>query len=572
MIRWKSSFFLLITAFILLFVLFDVIRNNEEYSHNSIELISNDLNTLSSITFVNSNNQIYCKKINDDWFINSSNQKMQKADSTIIKRIINSLKKINLHPEIKLSELAENELTLDDFGLSNNVSSKLILDFGVKQAEVLIGFPKKLSSDLYFLLNDNDYILSGTSKILNYIPDNIDSIKDMKIIPRLSEEIQRISINSQSKYIEILKKSDNEWILIQPRKGVLKSIDIKSFIDKLSSYRISNFIDSETEDLSIYDFNNDAVKVSFSGITDELFSLAINNKILLDQGLVYLSRGNNNEIITCDAGILDYVHSSLDNFLKSNVFDLSIIQPTAFIFENNNTKINLSIDDNNIWKMKSPFFWNLDNESLNKFISCINNMKITKFNVSNNLNNKSINLIIKSLENEDETITFYTSDNINDPLLIKFAKEPFFHEISKIENFNEFLNPLFFKDKNLFQFSLDEIKTIKIISKSEDNKNIISKNSDILNGYENIYKNNDDIISDFIDIKVDKYVAAYPLSLKSYGLDNPFCIFQIRFVDQNILGLDLLIGNKTDSGRFAMIKGRDIVFILSDEIIKKIII
>jgi len=572
MIRWKSSFFLLITALILLFVLFDVIRNNEEYSHNSIELISNDLNTLSSITFVNSNNQIYCKKINDDWFINSSNQKMQKADSTIIKRIINSLKKINLHPEIKLSELAENELTLDDFGLSNNISSKLILDFGVKQAEVLIGFPKKLSSDLYFLLNDNDYILSGTSKILNYIPDNIDSIKDMKIIPRLSEEIQRISINSQSKYIEILKKSDNEWILIQPRKGVLKSIDIKSFIDKLSSYRISNFIDSETEDLSIYDFNNDAVKVSFSGITDELFSLAINNKILLDQGLVYLSRGNNNEIITCDAGILDYLHSSLDNFLKSNVFDLSIIQPTAFIFENNNTKINLSKDDKNIWKMKSPFFWNLDNESLNKFISCINNMKITKFNVLNNLNNKSVNLIIKSSENEDETITFYSSDNINDPLLIKFAKEPYFHEISKIENFNEFLNPLFFKDKNLFQFSLDEIKTFKIMLKSEDNKNIISKNSDILNGYENIYKNNDDMISDFIDIKVDKYVAAYPLSLKSYGLDNPFCIFQIRFVDQNILGLDLLIGNKTDSGRFAMIKGRDIVFILSDEIIKKIII
>ena len=94
MIRWKSSFFLLITAFILLFLLFDVIRNNEEYSHNSIELISNDLNTLSSITFVNSNNQIYCKKINDDWFINSSNQKIQKADSTIIKRIINSLKKL----------------------------------------------------------------------------------------------------------------------------------------------------------------------------------------------------------------------------------------------------------------------------------------------------------------------------------------------------------------------------------------------------------------------------------------------------------------------------------------------
>ena len=86
--------FLLITAFILLFLLFDVIRNNEEYSHNSIELISNDLNTLSSISFVNSNNQIYCKKINDDWFINSSNQKMQKADSTIIKRIINSLKKL----------------------------------------------------------------------------------------------------------------------------------------------------------------------------------------------------------------------------------------------------------------------------------------------------------------------------------------------------------------------------------------------------------------------------------------------------------------------------------------------
>ena len=570
MIRWKSSCILLILTLILLFYLNNVIKNHKNNSYDSIKLISHDLKTLSSITFINSTNQIYCKKINDDWFINSTNQKMQKADSIIIKRILNSLNKIKLYPEIKLSELDKNQLTLADFGLSKT-SNKIILDFDISKVEISIGSEKKLSSDLYYLLDNQNYILCGTPKILNYIPRNIDKIKDMKVIPSLSEEIQRISINYGSKYIEIVKKSDYEWNLIQPRRGVIKSVDINSFIDKLRSYRISSFLDSKAVDLSIYDFDNDVVKVMFSGMTDELFSLSINNKTSSNTNLVHLKKGNNDEIALCEIGILDHITSSLDHFLKSNVFDLSILQPTTFLLESDNTKIDLSKSDNGVWKMKSPFFWNLDNKSLNEFIFCINNMRITKFNISNDFNYKIINLIIKSPNNVDEIITFYASDNIDNPLLIKFTDEPFFHEINKIDNFKEFLNPLFFKDKNLFRFSLDEIKSIKRIFKSERNQNI-TNNEGSLGEYSKTFSNNDEILNNFIDITVDKYVAAYPLSLVSYGLDNPYCIFQIRFVDPNILGSDLILGDKTDGGRYAMIKGRDIVFILSDEIIKKIII
>ena len=102
----------------------------------------------------------------------------------------------------------------------------------------------------------------GSNKILNFIPPNINSIKDLNIIPDISEEVQRIAISSKSQYIEIVKKSENEWNLIQPRRGVLKGVEVNSFIDKLSSYRFMNFSSEEINKHSV-DGENEAIKFHF---------------------------------------------------------------------------------------------------------------------------------------------------------------------------------------------------------------------------------------------------------------------------------------------------------------------
>ena len=562
MIKWKFTFFLMLITFILSFFLFYEINNNKNNVQNSVKLIPYDISNLISLNFINSSNNIYCKKINDDWFINSTNDKLQKADSLIIQRILKSLEKISLYPNIKLSELNQSKLSLSDFGL-DDTSDKILLDFGFKQIQISIGSNHKLSSDIYFLKTDIDYILSGSSKILNFIPRNINSIKDMNIMPNISQEVQRISINSKSKYVEIVKKSENEWNLIQPRRGVLKGIEVNSFIDKLSSYRLIDLTDKEIIDYSIDENEYEVVEVSFQGIADELYTFSIMNKSSLDKNYVYLNIGGENQIGKCDVSLLKFINFSLDNFLKSKVFDFTIFKPVAFTFETDKHEINLSKNNNDIWEMKAPFFWNLDQKALDEFILFVDNMRITKFNVPNDKNYKTSNLLIESDDGKKEKIIFFESDDTDDLLLIKFFDEPFYHEINIKHSFNKFLNPLFFKDTYLFSFSIENIKSLKRII--NDDKSL-EKIYDFSNGIDV------EFVNSLINIRADKYVAAYPSALENFGLKDPWGIFQFRFSNLDILGLDLLIGKKTIGGRFAMIKGRDIVFVLSDETLSKIII
>ena len=82
------------------FLLVSEISNNKDNVQNSIKLIPYDIDSLTSLNFINSSNNIYCKKINEDWFINSKKDKIQKADTLIINRILKSLEKISLYPNI----------------------------------------------------------------------------------------------------------------------------------------------------------------------------------------------------------------------------------------------------------------------------------------------------------------------------------------------------------------------------------------------------------------------------------------------------------------------------------------
>ena len=76
----------MLISFILSFFLFYEINKNKDGVQNSVKLIPYDVSNLISLNFINSSNNIYCKKINDDWFINTTNDKLQKAHSLIIQR------------------------------------------------------------------------------------------------------------------------------------------------------------------------------------------------------------------------------------------------------------------------------------------------------------------------------------------------------------------------------------------------------------------------------------------------------------------------------------------------------
>ena len=67
------------------------------------------------------------------------------------------------------------------------------------------------------------------------------------------------------------------------------------------------------------------------------------------------------------------------------------------------------------------------------------------------------------------------------------------------------------------------------------------------------------------ELRVERYVDFNPVSLKPYELDPPQTALTVTLSDTNVIGRIVLLGGKTENGRFAMIQGQNIVFVVSEE-------
>jgi len=75
-----------------------------------------------------------------------------------------------------------------------------------------------------------------------------------------------------------------------------------------------------------------------------------------------------------------------------------------------------------------------------------------------------------------------------------------------------------------------------------------------------------ELTSQLIALRTDRYVSFNPDSLAPYGLDNPSARLSVALNKTNILGQVILIGDATDDGRYAMLQGQAIIFVLPETI------
>ena len=199
----------------------------------------------------------------------------------------------------------------------------------------------------------------------------------------------------------------------------------------------------------------------------------------------------------------------------------------------------------------------------------IEGMVITRFDVNPNIDSKKLTIEINSKDTDDyQEISCFLPSDPDEPMQIKFPDEKEHHEVNRVRPLFNLLNPLSYKNKNIFS-SIDRVTRVEqyiydhnvnlfnwnsIESKWESK--IIDEHSLILNW-----------ISKLMEIRADKYVSSFPTSLLPFGLENP--IGRIILYDethQKWNSLEMIIGDQYDDNfHYAMIKGRDIVFTISKE-------
>ena len=120
---------------------------------------------------------------------------------------------------------------------------KILLDFNKGESETLF-FGGGSEEGVYARLGSKKEIYVVSGDILEKLPKKVFDLRNKKLAPFNSNEIESIKLISKEKTIELEKGADDRWNIIEPVKTKGDTIEIGNLIYEIVNLRFKEFIDN----------------------------------------------------------------------------------------------------------------------------------------------------------------------------------------------------------------------------------------------------------------------------------------------------------------------------------------
>jgi hypothetical protein len=267
------------------------------------------------------------------------------------------------------------------------------------------------------------------------------------------------------------------------------------------------------------------------------------------------------------------VIAAFKKFRATQVFDMQDDQPVSLTWQGMEQTISLELDEQNRWNMTRPYSWVAAEERVSEVIEFLRGMAITRFNLETYSQYEQTDWRIDYLSGDRDQISLMTAADADAPMQIRFSDEGVQHEINRVKTRSDFFNPLYFKNRKLFSYDAGEIAFIERYIDQYEDKLIWDESTEDQPNPSLITREEQDALrEDIITLHAQKYIAIFPPSLEIYELDTPRMRIKIGLNSAGRFGNELRIGAQTDQGYFAMIRGRNLIFLLSQDQIDRLFV
>lgn len=569
---------------------------------------------------INSTNiHFECKQTNSEWrFIRPLTA---RADSGKIQQLLGSLESTKYIDTITLSQRANRELELNDFGF-NNISPKLVVRSGTNYCSLLLG--SKAPGDLsYVKFANKDDIMIVESSILDIFPENIDEWRARTVISGTAARTYKVMIQKGGSFIELLRNDKNDWEIKQPVKFSADNTIVDELLNALYTAEVNDFVwnklvpwDNSTTDLSELSGNDIISRDNTYHLTPDLATVVIkvwlagNNtgtELMLgkfsdeSEKYIYAKLSNNNTIFTCDASLASKFNIDINGLRNKSLIHLPYKKINQLYFQYQDSKLTLHKDRKNGWLILEPVEWKADDEVTDSIIQMFLSLKIDKFietsseNVSTNKeviaeiclsmisdnelyatnnidktieeeNNNTFkqSIIITKIPNGDNENIFasYKDDN---NILLKLDS------ITKTSFYKNLTEPLFFRDRNML--SLDKNSIIRIELNRNGKTQTVHKTKDGIWLSDDTDSNtvNVDAIENLLliaaNMRAIRIESDNIKKIEAYGLDQVTISVTFGLKGTEGIKKTIQLGFRAGTdGIYARIQGEDTVFVISTEL------
>jgi hypothetical protein len=512
--------------------------------------------------------QIECTKIAGVWRLTKPAD--APVDSGMVEKMIAGLTRVERGELITAETLRERNLTPAAYGFD---APRARITFKNNRGVFtwLVGRDAPVGKTLYVMLAGGGDIIAAPRTLINLIPKDPSWIRDRTLFSGEIAAVRGLDLRRTGGFLQLRLPENNGWVMQQPHAGRVDSQSMHTLLGKIFSGRIIDFISDAKVDLTAYGLEKPAYELTVFTQDERTQTLLVGKPLSDKPETRYAKRVESDSVFTVPVEWVKECEVDAGPLRSRQVLGFQADRITAIQLVCGEQQIGL-LRTNTQWQVVRPVRWDADAEQADAVLKALAGAVVEEF-IDTPASEQIAQMgaapwkAILIADGKTNTLNIGNSDT-NGLRLVQCNEEPLFFSVKGGIVRDAFVDPLFYRSRTVLEINPALIQKITAQNQSVEHAVFKTDTGAFAAGRTDRHVNAGaltDIMWALNDLRVERYVDFNPVSLTPYELDPPQSTLTVTLSDTNAIGRMVLLGGKTGGGRFAMIQGQHIVFVVSEK-------
>ncbi|NQU40196.1 MAG: DUF4340 domain-containing protein [Lentisphaerae bacterium] len=583
-------------------------------------VLDGDLMNVEALTMLNGTYEMELVRRGDEWWMVHPVE--GRADEARIGHILASSEALICHETITREQREHRGLSLGDYGLDvPHTAVRYRTPLGSRR--LLIGNDARLGKRMYVRFDGESSVLLVDASLRAALPESIEAMRDLSLLHGQAARVTRLEIERPGGGFVQLLRGGAGWVMQQPVREPAAGGVIASLLESLYAARIERFIwDPPTTVQERVASVPPAVPVESYGLAadtaparvrlweagDDVGRELVFGKVAdAETGAVYASFTDEGAIVTLDGALLAQFELPVDNLRSRALVRMDPHDLRYVAVQHGDLKLALGRTGRGGWSILEPIQWPADSQTVTAVLRRLTEARIQSFVDASATNATTVadeRLVLRvtldssyppaaaatapegggEIKSSGDTVAgrceLVAADSDDpDMLLVQCAQRPgrFLVRREALAALSAMTAmPLSFFDRSVLAVPPERVCRIRV--QRGDVEQILECDAE---GHWRALQPEgglvdaaalSDVLFRVSNLRAERVEAQHPPGLTPYGLDAPQTSLTLGLTGGEAIQKIILVGATAGtSGRFAMVQGQDVIFVLDPATVESLL-
>ena len=560
-------------------------KQREEAARKALRI---EQTRITGFTFTAGTNlTVTCAKQNDKWRLTAP--VAARADAGAVDRLLAGLADMKRGEVITEQDRTQRNAKLADYGLEAPHCS-IALDLGGHKQTVLFGRSAPVGDAIYLKDADRGEVVATDASVTNNFPTNAVALRDRALLTGSAFDVKRLDLRGGGRLIQLAKNEKGDWQMQQPLAARADRAAVQGVLDAAFEWKVADFTADGVADFTPYGLDENAVKVTINaGDKANEQVLLVGKQAGTNAAQVFACTPPEKSVYTVSTDALAKINIKINDLRDRRLFTLSSYDIAEVRVQQGEKKLELKKDANGDWSITQPRPVKADGMRIQDFVTQLTGLKIEDFLDQSAANPGSLglaapawrvtllktgtavattNAAAKTVPGEDaQTLLVSGQTRPNSRIAVRIEHEATPYEISAAAMTNLTVDPLIFRSRDILQLSSGDVLKLTLVRGGATQ---MVERAAVTNDFVVVapvkgpadQEQISTILNTYCFLRAQRLVATDEKDLGKFGLAQPELALTLGLKGDASQSKTVLIGATTEGGRFAMVRGQDLVFVL----------